>query len=90
MDKFDTKLSPKEEKSFQEWKSKNAPKDSGVDYDLRGAYKEHNYPDIRSGHWPDKHKKPNHPTFSNESKYAKDYPEKAGRWEGEKFIKPGK
>jgi hypothetical protein len=88
MDKYDTKLSPNEEQDFQKWKAKNAPNDSGADYDLRGAYKEGLTRDPSNQHFSDKYKKPNHPTFSVESKYAKDAPEKAGRWEGETYRPP--
>lgn len=86
---FETKLTPAEETNFQNWKAKYAPNDSGADYDLRGAFKAGLTPDPASGHWPDTFKKPNHPTFSNESQYAKDMPGKAGHWEGDKFIPPG-
>jgi hypothetical protein len=82
-DTFDTKLSTKNEEAFQAWKKKYAPKDSGVDYDLRGAFKAGVKP-AANGHWPDTFKKPNHPTFSDESRYAKFG--KPGHWEGEKFI----
>ncbi len=83
---YNTKLSDDEEKKFQIWKAKYAPNDSGDDYDLRGAFKAGLKPDPKTGHWPDTFKKPNHPTFSNESKYAKDAPEKAGSWKGEQYI----
>lgn len=86
---FNTNLTPDEEKSFQSWKQRYAPQDSGEDYDLRGAFKSGYVPDER-GHWPDTFKKPNHPTFSVESKYVKFAPELAGRWEGETFIPPAK
>lgn len=88
LSKFDTHLSPREERDFQDWKSKNAPNDSGEDYDLRGAYKSGLKKDDESGHWSDKYKKPNHPTFSDQSQYAKDAPDKAGHWEGKKFVPP--
>lgn len=81
---FDTKLSAKNEETFQAWKKKYAPKDSGADYDLRGAFKAGVKPDPKTGHWPDTFKKPNHPTFSNESRYAKFG--KPGHWQGDKFI----
>lgn len=84
---FDTRLSPDEEAKFREWKQKYAPEDSGEDYDLRGAFKSGFSPDTR-GHWPDTYKKPNHPTFSNESIYAPQAPEKAGRWQGETYLPP--
>lgn len=88
--KYETQLDTKEEEAFQKWKKKYAPHDSGYDYDLRGAFKADLKPDAKSGHWPDTFKKPNHPTFSNESKYAKDRPDLAGHWEGNKYIPPKK
>jgi len=78
---FDTKLNPGEERKFQSWKSKHAPKDSGADYDLRGAYKSGLKPDV-TGHWPDTYKKPNHETFSDESIYSSLTGTKPGRWTG--------
>jgi anti-sigma regulatory factor (Ser/Thr protein kinase) len=87
-DKYETSLTPQEEKQFQTWKQKYAPKDSGQDYDLRGAYKAGLKPDPTTGHWPDTYKKPNHPTFSNESKYAKFAPNKAGHWNGQTYVPP--
>lgn len=87
---LDTKLSSDQENKFQEWKSKYAPKDSGADYDLRGAFAKGYTPDQENGHFPDEFKKPNHPTFSDQSKFAKDYPELAGRWaaDNKTFIPP--
>jgi hypothetical protein len=80
---FDTSLSPKEEATFQMWHKIYAPQDSGADYDLRGAFKAGLEPDPNTGHWPDTFKKPNHPTFSNESIYATGaYAAKAGHWTG--------
>ena len=74
---YDTKLSPDEEKAFQEWaKAKGRERDT-EDYDLRGAWKA-NAQEATNGHLPDTWKKPNHPTFSNESMYAEG--RKAGRW----------
>lgn len=83
---YDTKLSSDEEKKFQSWKQKNAPNDSGEDYDLRGAYKEGLSRDKSNSHFSDKYKKPNHPTFSDQSVYAKDAPELAGHWNGDKYT----
>ena len=75
---FNTKLSPQEEAGFQQWavsESEKAGKDKFrdlEDYDLRGAWKEiqsgEMKPDER-GHLGDKYKKPNHPTFSDQSIY---------------------
>ena len=70
---------------FQEWKKKYAPNDSGADYDLMGAYKAGLKPG-ENGHFSDEFKKPNHPTFSVESKYWKPgLP--AGRWENDNYVK---
>lgn len=79
---FDTPLSPTEEAQFQQWKARYAPRDTGEDYDLRGAFKAGLTPDPVTGHWPDTFKKPNHPTFSNESQYAGAAPGLAGSWQG--------
>lgn len=85
---LDTPLSPQGEAAFQIWKARNAPRDSGWDYDLRGAFAAGVTPDAQTGHWPDTYKKPNHPTFSDQSKWAKDYPDKAGSWNGDEYVKP--
>lgn len=82
---FDTTLTPEQETRFQAWKAKNAPKDSGQDYDLRGAYLAGVKP-AADGHWPDTFKKPNHPTFSDQSRYAR-YGN-PGHWEGTKYVPP--
>lgn len=84
---YETPLDPTGEENFTAWKQKYAPNDSGEDYDLRGAFKAGLTP-ARDGHWPDTYKKPNHPTFSDESIYAKDAPDKAGSWDGEFYVPP--
>lgn len=68
--------------SFEQWKAENAPKDSGKDYDLRGAYEAGLKPSAEDGHFSDRFKLPNHPTFSIESQYYKPGMP-AGRWEGQ-------
>ena len=64
-----TKLTPQQEAGYLDWKSKNRPNDSGIDYDLKGAYLAQLNPDSR-GHLDDEFKLPNHPTFSTGSKYS--------------------
>lgn len=92
-DQYDTKLPADKELQFQAWKAMHAPNDSGRDYDLRGAFAAGVKPETSGpdkGHFPDTFKKPNHPTFSNESKYATgENAAKAGHWEGDKFVPPG-
>lgn len=84
---YNTVLSGAEEQRFKQWKQRYAPNDSGEDYDLRGAFKAGLKPDPKSGHWPDTYKKPNHPTFSNESQYAVGADAtKAGEWEGDRYL----
>lgn len=82
-DPYQTKLSSKEEVLYQKWKS-TLPKNLQYegDYDLRGLWKEN--PQVKPSanlHFTDKYKKPNHPTFSNESIYFNDSTKKfAGKW----------
>ena len=86
-DDYNTKLSGEDETKFQGWKQQNMPNDSGVDYDQRGAYQAQ-FQQQPNGHWEDQFKKPNHPTFSDQSQYAKDQPDLAGYWYGDQFIPP--
>ena len=101
MAKYETKLSKDEEKEFVKWMQASKeqgiihPDDNGDDYDFRGFWKdivknndnEQNY--STETHFPDTYKKPNHETFSVESKYAKGNLKKyAGSWDGEEYIPP--
>jgi hypothetical protein len=83
----ETRLTAAQEAKFRHWKAIYAPDDSGEDYDLRGAFLDGARPDP-CGHWPDRFKKPNHPSFSVESIYAAHFPHLAGRWDGDVFIAP--
>lgn len=77
-----------DEAAFQAWKAINTPQDTGVDYDLRGAYLS-NMQRADNGHMGDRFKKPNHPTFSDQSQYATgDQRARAGSWQGETFVPP--
>jgi hypothetical protein len=86
-DPYTTQLKPDEEVQFQAWAKRNGVRMEpgwNEDYDMRGLWKSN--PNIVAdprGHWPDTYKKPNHPTFSNESIYAT--PD-APRWVGNKLI----
>lgn len=67
--RFNTPLAPNEEAAFAAWaKARNKLGDL-YDYDLRGAWKD-GAATAENGHLPDTYKKPNHPTFSMESRYA--------------------
>lgn len=86
MDPYETVLTPEEEAKFRVWKQQYAPRDSGQDYDLRGAFKAGLQPGS-NGHWDDRFKKPNHPTFSKFSQYAAgENAAKAGTWNGETYV----
>lgn len=81
--KYDTKLTPAEEQSFQDWYKtyssihglNSDPDATEHYYDYRGYWK--NGPEPMSlftnDHLPDTWKKPGHPTFSDESIYANSF-----------------
>lgn len=96
--RFNTKLSEEHEAKYQAWvkeQSKRAGRDLSmdeIDYDLRGDWAQGASRDER-GHGTDKFKKPNHPTFSNESVYhgAKNEDGEVmdgGRWEWDEDGNP--
>jgi hypothetical protein len=82
--KYNTKLSAKEEKQYLSWAKENKREKDTYDYDMRGAWKA-GFTGDKRGHFPDKYKKPNHPTFSNESMYSND-DMTGGEWDGESFT----
>jgi len=63
-----TPLSPKEEKEFMKWAEKTNKVRDLYDYDLRGFWKA-GAETADNGHGTDIYKKPNHPTFSDQSQY---------------------
>jgi hypothetical protein len=89
-DKYTTALNPKEQEDYS---TKFSPEDS-EDYDMQGWYKANpgadpNDPGV---HYPDTFKKPNHPTFSDQSQYSNDQTQ-GGKWttgsNGEDIFTPG-
>lgn len=66
---FNTQLSPEDEARFQQWLKQSGRTRDLYDYDLRGAWKS-DAKAAANGHLPDTWKKPNHPTFSQESIYS--------------------
>jgi hypothetical protein len=90
---YNTDLSPKAEEKFQAWlkgQSKDKGKDMSkdlIDYDLRGFWKAGAHAEEKSGHGPDTYKKPNHPTFSDESKYSGMIAPHGGNYMGGKWDK---
>jgi hypothetical protein len=75
-DRYNTPLSSEDEQRFNAL-AKGRMGDLS-DYDLRGAFKAGAWPKNPGEHFPDTFKKPNHPTFSNESQY--DMSGAGGRW----------
>ena len=103
MAKYETKLSKEDKKEFDEWFAEAKangvihPDDNGEDYDFKGFWKDmiKNSKDGEAynaeAHFPDTYKKPNHETFSVESKYAVGNMKKyAGSWDGDEYIPPKK
>jgi len=85
-DKYNTELDADEEQAFKEWLEKNSERHGRdlskdlTDYDLRGLFKELQGGELPEGHGPDTHKKPNHPTFSTDSKYHGTDGNDGGEW----------
>lgn len=98
---FDTKLAPAKEKQFQNWMSAESKKRGRdisqdlSDYDLRGYWQDIGSKEKNSqGHMPDTYKKPNHPTFSKESKYhgadlGDGKTAQGGVWQADSAFVPG-
>ena len=75
-DNYNTALDDENEQRFRNWvagESKRRGRDisqDAADYDLKGYWVNGGYKDkTGKGHMPDTYKKPNHPTFSDQSKY---------------------
>ena len=89
--KFNTHLSPTDELLFQQWAKDTNRSNDTYDYDLRGAWKEimsGSMSESANGHLGDRYKKPNHPTFSDQSIYHMKGGNLGGKWseEGGKTV----
>lgn len=78
-EQYNTKLSPEDETKFQAYAKTLGAQGSSYDYDLRGAWKS-GAGQAANGHFPDTFKKPNHPTFSDQSQYSTSATP-GGKWE---------
>lgn len=90
-DKYNTALSPAQEAQFQAWAKSIGHQGDTKDYDLRGAWKDGGT-QAANGHFPDTYKKPNHPTFSDESIYNGKDGHQGGHWgeqNGQTTFTPG-
>lgn len=72
---FNAYLPPEQEAMFDAWLANESirqgrdVRNDMYDYDLKGMWLEGGGFGGDNGHATDKHKKPNHPTFSNQSKF---------------------
>lgn len=83
---YNTALQTDDENRFREWAAKTGRDRDLRDYDMRGWWKENKPTGAVDGHFTDKWKKPNHPTFSNESVYSGRDGEHGGVWSDTSFI----
>jgi soluble lytic murein transglycosylase len=91
--KFNTQLSSSDETKFDSWAAALSKKEGRdvtkdmYDYDLKGAWKQ-GADQAANGHFPDTFKKPNHPTFSDQSKYSVAGGDSGGVWskQGDKDV----
>lgn len=94
-DQYNTQLTPEEEREFQAWAKAEGRERDVFNYDLRGAWKElksGTMSEDARGHLGDKYKKPNHPTFSDQSIYSTEE-NRGGYWSvenGQDVFVPGR
>jgi hypothetical protein len=97
--KYNTPLSADEKGGFEGWAKtqsetvgRDVTKDL-YDYDLQGWWKNNQGVDLSGGHLTDQWKKPNHPTFSDQSQYHGADGLQGGQWgqsqDGSYSFKPG-
>ena len=90
---YNTKLSPTDEATFQQWSTANPRLSNTYDYDARGFWKA-GAGTSNNGHGSDQWKKPNHPTFSTGSQYNGIDGNQGGTWgkqpNGSWTFAPGK
>lgn len=79
---YNTALTPEQEAQYQDWAKANGRQNDTYDYDMRGAWL-NGVEQSGNGHFPDTFKKPNHPTFSKESKYSGVDGFEGGQWVGD-------
>lgn len=78
VENYNTPLEPADEAKFQHFLAESGKQGDLENYDLRGFWK-NNAHLAENGHGPDTWKKPNHPTFSDESIYSGPYAT-GGKW----------
>lgn len=84
--RYNTPLTPAEELAYQNWAQiQSAVQGRDInrdlfDYDMRGAFKS-GAMQSENGHYPDTFKKPNHPSFSDQSQYHGADGNAGGSWQ---------
>ncbi len=79
--RYNTKLNPAQESLFQAWAAKSGKLGDLYDYDMRGQWQA-GQSQKGDEHGTDTFKKPNHPTFSNQSQYHGTDGHVGGVWGG--------
>ncbi len=85
-DRYNTALTPEQESAYQAWKKQEGREGDEYDYDLRGAWVELQQGTMKEDerrHLGDRYKKPNHPTFSDQSIYHGQDGYMGGHWSGD-------
>jgi hypothetical protein len=77
---YNTQLTPSQESSFQSWQKDNPGLGNTYDYDSRGFWL-NGASQSDNGHGADTWKKPNHPTFSDQSMYHGVDGQYGGTWQ---------
>lgn len=84
---YNTQLTPEEMLQYNDWANqqskiinRNVLNDQ-YDYDMQGWWKNNKNVDLKGGHLTDQYKKPNHPTFSDQSQYHGVDEHQGGIWE---------
>ena len=94
--KYNTPIPPEKQAAFNQWvaqqtkKTGRNPLNDRYDYDVNGLFLSGQGTDAR-GHSTDQFKKPNHPTFSDESIYSGKDGYQGGKWitqAGQTFYEP--
>lgn len=78
---FNTPIPANKQKQYEQWKQKVGPNDPNFNYDYQGAFIGGATRSGDNNHFPDTYKKPNHPTFSTESKYSGSSGFTGGNWQ---------
>lgn len=88
---YNTPLGEQKEAEYQQWAVANGkdPVAETYDYDLRGYFALTDGASLSGGHLTDQFKKPNHPTFSEESMYHGADGYDGGHWDDNKTFTPG-